>query len=301
LDPWRIIRSTAASFTALWLSLSLGLAVVAQSSWADESTGLTFLLRGKIQSNHGFNETAALATAVEVRVFEPYESQPAVFRALPFNEVLDAVYGERWREEEEMLFTCRDGYQPSIPVARLIEYKAWLAFDRSGSDGFSILKLESGERRPVELSPYYLIWDNLEDLELQSEGDYGWPYQLVGVDLIRAQDRFPAMTPPAGASPTVRAGFAGFRVHCSRCHAINGEGGGIGPELNHPVNPVEYREATWLRQWIADPASLVPTARMPALNRNLTNRDRVIEEILAYLDAISKHKRLPSSKPGGDS
>jgi mono/diheme cytochrome c family protein len=277
------------------------LGAAAPTSRADDAPGLTFSLRGRIQSTRALDELEALATAIEIRVFEPYEARPATFRALPFNQILDAVYGDAWRQEEELLLTCRDGYQPTFPVRRLIDYKAWLAFERPDSAAFSILKLESGERRSVDLSPYYLVWENLEDLELRNQGDYGWPYQLVGVDLIRAQDRYPSMTPPAEASPEVQSGFAAFRVHCSRCHAINGEGGGVGPELNHPLNPIEYREAKWLQQWIRDPASLVPTARMPPLNRELADRDRVIEEILAYLGAISKHKSLPKPEPGGAS
>ena len=64
---------------------------------------------------------------------------------------------------------------------------------------------------------------------LRQEGDFGWPYQVVGVDVIRAAERFPKLTPPADSSPAVRAGFVEFRIHCSRCHKLNGEGGDIGP------------------------------------------------------------------------
>jgi mono/diheme cytochrome c family protein len=293
LDRWRKTSSASVALIALRLCLICGLGLHAPTSRASDERGLTFSLRGKTLSTRVFDELERLATADEVRVFEPYEGKPATFRALPFNQILDAIYGDKWRNEEELLITCRDGYQPAFPVRRLLDYRAWLAFDRTDSAAFSILKLESGARRPVDLSPYYLVWENLDDLELRRQGDYGWPYQLVGVDLIRTRDRFPAMTPKEGAAPDVLAGFAAFRVHCSHCHAINGEGGGIGPELNHPVSPVEYREAEWLRKWIKDPASLVPAARMPALNRELADRDRVIDEILAYLVAISKHKSLP--------
>jgi mono/diheme cytochrome c family protein len=271
------------------------------SSRSTEPAGLRFLLRGEVQSVRAFEELEKFAVAGKLRVFEPYEEGPAEFHALPFNAVLDAVYGAGWREQEEVLLTCADGYQPGFPVRRLLEHKAWLAFDRVDAPGFSILKLESGERRRVDLSPYYLIWDNYDDAELRRQGDYGWPYQLIGIDLIRARDRFPKMTPAPGASSQVLAGFTSFRVHCSRCHAINGEGGGIGPELNVPLNPVEYRDPGWLRQWIADPSSLLASARMPALNKQLVDRDRVIDDILAYLGAISQQKVLPPAATRGDS
>jgi cytochrome c2 len=282
----------------VWLSVSLSVLILvstlgAGADVARASEPLRFSLGGEAQASRSLEELVEIAPPSKLRVYEPYEEGPAEFNALPFNAVLDAVYGARWRDQEEVLLTCADGYQPAFPVRRLLDHKAWLAFGREDANGFSILKLESGERRRIDLSPFYLIWDNFDDAELRRQGDYGWPYQLIGVDLIRARDRFPKMTPAAGASKQVLAGFTSFRVHCTRCHAINGEGGNIGPELNVPLNPVEYREAKWLRQWIDDPSSLVATARMPALNKHLHNREQVIEDVLAYLGAISQQKIQP--------
>ncbi len=241
---------------------------------------------------------AALQRALPVetvRVFEPYEQREVAFLAFDFPRVLDAVYGEGWRGEEELLFTCRDGYQPTLPVRRVLEHRAWLAFARPGGAPFSLRKLESGVRKPVELAPFYLIWENLEDAEVRREADYGWPYQLVGVDLIRPRERFPRMAPPQGASQQVLAGFRGFRVHCSRCHAINGEGGTLGADLNQPISPVEYRDRDWLRRWIEDPSRIAPTARMPRMNPALPDRERVVDEILAYLEAMSRARRAAAA------
>jgi cytochrome c2 len=241
----------------------------------------------------------AIGAPRTVRVFEPYEGRELDFLAFDFDAILDAVYGEAWRREEELLFTCRDGYQPTVPVARFLEHRAWLAFERAGARDFSIAKLESGATRRVELSPFYLIWENLDDARVRREGDYGWPYQLVGVDVIRTQERFPRMTPPARASDAARAGFAAFRIHCSRCHAMNGEGGTLGPELNQPVSSVELRDRDWLRRWLDDPSRLVPDARMERLDPALPDRDRVIDEILAYLEAMAEAKRTePAPEPG---
>ena len=175
-----------------------------------------------------------------LRVFEPYEEREVEFLAIPFTSVLDFVYGDGWRAQPELLllFTCSDGYQPTLPLQRVLDHQAWLALDRVGEPGFSILKRESGSRKRIDLSPFYLIWDNLQNAALREEGDYGWPYQLVGVDLVRSRDRFPRSAPPADAAPEVVAGYRAFAVHCNRCHAMNGEGGVIGPELNAPISPM---------------------------------------------------------------
>ena len=231
-----------------------------------------------------------MLTAQRVQVFDPYEGREIAFDAFRFDQVLDAVYGESWREQEELLFRCRDGYEPSVPVQRVLEHAAWLAFDRADAPEFTIRKLESGRHKSIDLAPFYLVWANLENPELRADGDYGWPYQLVGIDSILARERFPKMAPPAASSQKVMAGFTSFRSHCSRCHAINREGGSIGPELNDPVNPIEVRDREWLQRWIDDPSRILPTARMPRLSPALQGRDRVIDDILAYLEAMSEAK-----------
>lgn len=269
------------------VSLLFAWGICAGAVGAEESaTRLSFALRGEAQAAEPVSFLFEYLEPAEVEVHEPYEDRRVRFRAFPLADVLDVVYGPAWRQEEEFLLTCSDGYQPGFPVQRALQHRAWLAFERVGDPDFTIQKLESGKRRKVSLGPFYLIWENLDDPVILQEGDYGWPYQLVGVDLVRARDRFPKMTPPAGASAEVQAGYAGFRVHCSRCHTVNGEGGAIGPELNSPVNPFDHRSRAWLRAWIDDPAKLQPGARMPAFNRALPERAARIDEILTYLAAM---------------
>ena len=269
--------------------LALALACSATPARADEGT-LAFRRHGAAVASRDVATLRKLARAETVRVFEPYEQREVEFRALPFDAVLDALYGARWRSEEEILFTCRDGYQPTVPVARVLAHRAWLAFERADAP-FTIEKFESGRVRNVSLAPFYLIWENLDDAAVRAEGDYAWPYQLVGVELIRARDRFPRLAPPADASPAAQRGLREFRIHCSRCHPLNGEGGGIGPELNAAANPAGRRDPAWLRRWIDAPSQLVPNARMEPLAPDLPDRDAVLDAIVAYLQAMADHPR----------
>ena len=304
MEPWPTTRSPCArsSLLVLLAVLWVGLAPVpAAADRAPAPDVLTFRLAGDVQATRSVAEVTATEGGKALRVFEPYEEDFATFTAVPLNAVLDSVYGKTWRSRDEVLLTCRDGYQPSFPVSRLLAYDAWLAVGREDAERFSILKLERGKRVRVDLSPIYLVWDNAADAELRAQGDYGWPYQLVGIDLIDARKRFPLMTPPSGSSTQVESGFEAFRMHCTRCHKINGEGGGIGPELNSPTNPTDYRDVAWLRQWIDDPASLVAVARMPRLNVKLKERSTIIDDVIAYLSAMAKHKVDPSSRAGDGS
>ncbi len=273
-----------------------------RSPRAERALVLGFLLTGLVQpaqarelafsrhaepvSTRSLDGLRAAVPPGTVRVHEPYEAREVAFSALPFDRVLDAVYTPTWRGEEELLFTCRDGYQPTIPVKRVLSHRAWLAFDRTDTEGFTIQKRESGEVVQIDLGPFYLVWENLEDAQIRQEADYGWPYQLVGIDLIRRLDRFPRMAPPPDASVQVLDGFAAFRVHCSKCHKLNGEGGSLGPELNAAVSPLKVRDPTWLRTWIENPSRIRPDARMPPLNPSLPDRARTVDEILAYLEVM---------------
>lgn len=261
-----------------------------------ETRALTFLIASQVVTTLTAEELTQKIEPDQVEVFEPYERSQIVFTALPLEQVLDVAYGASWREHEAILFTCRDGYQPTIPVRRVTEQRGFLATARSGDAGFTILKLEEGRQKRIDLGPFYVIWENLDDARVRSEGDYGWPYQVVQIDLVTFRSRFREMTPPENASSKVVAGFEAFVVHCSKCHTINGHGGDVGPELNYPANPTEYMNDAWLRKWIEDPTTMRLAPRMPPLNPELPERARVTDEIVAYLEAMSLHKIEPPER-----
>lgn len=252
---------------------------------AEPPPRLTFAAHAETVAERSLESLKASVLPQLVRVFEPYEDREVTFEAMPLTAVLDVIYGDAWRHEEELLFTCQDGYQPSVPVQRVLEHRAWIAFARPGASGFEIEKTESGTKKTVDLSPFYLVWENLDDAQIRQESDYGWPYQLVGVDLIRSADRFPGLTPPPDSSPEIQAGFRAYRVHCSKCHRLNGEGGSIGPELVSGSGLVRSRDPEWLRNWIEDPANIRPGTRMPPLNPALPDRAAVVDDLIAYLRA----------------
>jgi mono/diheme cytochrome c family protein len=282
---------------ALVLLLALhALGATAKPAGGEAPRSLEFLVDSRSVTSLTAGALTQAVAPRPVRVFDPYEQTEVTFTALPLAGVLDQAYGSSWREHEAILFTCRDGYQPTIPVRRVLAQQAFLAFERpeNGSrDGFTILKYEEGTRKRIDLAPFYVIWENLVDARTRSEGDYGWPYQVERIDLVSFRSRFGEMTPPEDAPASVLAGFEAFVVHCSKCHPVNGHGGTIGPELNYPANPTEYMKDEWLRRWIDDPAKVRYAPRMPPLNPALPRRARVIDEIVAYLQAMTEHKIAP--------
>lgn len=272
---------------APWIALAGALLSLA-------STPVTFQNKGAAVVSLDREAMEKKVPSKELEVWEPHEKQNVKYKGYPMQTLLTAVYGDAWKKQEEVLFTCSDGYQPSIPVARFLKEHALLAFERVGSD-FEITNTLQGDEK-IKAGPYYLVWDNAKDPEKEAKGAHGWPYQVEKVDLVRFADRFPQMSPPAGSGSKVIAGFTAFRENCATCHSVNGDGGLKGIELNYPVSVTEYFKTKWLKQWILDPTKMRLKTAMPALNHGLQNRLIVATNIVAYLETMAKNKKAPKEE-----
>ena len=261
-----------------------------------ESHDVTFKDHGRPVKTLTIEELKQLSPVQTIKAMDPNAGRENEFFAIPFQPLLDKVYGDNWKRSEELLFTCADGYQPSLPRERFEEYESYLAFDIKGIKKFAIRNVTEGNKL-ISLSPYYLIWNNRSLPALQM-GDGGfWPYQLVGVDLIQFVDRFPKLAPPENSSKKIQSGFLHFRKNCLQCHALNGEGGHIGPELNYPVNVTEFYDLKFLKRWIMDPPSIRWKTAMPpfhsATEKDQKRIEQIVDEIIAYLQSMKKKKIRP--------
>lgn len=228
----------------------------------------------------------------DIKVYEPHEKREVTYTGVAMRDLLQKVYKSDWQKAEEVLFTCVDGYQPSIPMTQFQKYDAYLVFRRADDPKFNVTnKLQNNETVP--LGPFYLIWNNLKDKQLQEEGANGWPYQIVGMDLISFRERFPGLSLPDKASGEARYGFLEYRKHCMNCHRINGEGAEKSVELNYPVNVTEYFRKEYLVRWIDNPQNVRYGSPMPAFNRSPTDRSKSIRAIIAYLEAMKAKKIAP--------
>lgn len=272
---------------------SIAIALVYLCSSMTTAATLTFKDHGKELKKIDQINLELATSPQNWTVFEPHEKQERLYRVLPFNQLMDKVYGTRWRQAEEILFTCTDGYQPSIPTEKFLNFTAGLAFPSNATDPFELInKLQNDEK--VILGPYYLVWDNLKSPALRAEGASDAPYQVVGIDLIQFNERFPKLAPGKSPSERAKRGFLHFRKNCLSCHSINGEGGDKAPELNIPMNVTEYWQPAPLKQWISDPSSIRWKTTMPGLNSDIPNRDNAIRDIIEYLKVMANNKRPPA-------
>ncbi|MEW6056353.1 MAG: c-type cytochrome [Bdellovibrionota bacterium] len=256
----------------------------------------TFKSHGKEVKKLSLDSLQKVVSPEKVRVDDPSAKEQVTYEALQFQKILNSVYGDAWKRAEELLFTCADGYQPSIPSRVFQDYDAFLALKKESGD-FSIINRHHGGER-VELGPFYMVWNNLKQPKVKNEGVSIWPYQIVSVDLVSFAERFPNMAPPSASSRSAKRGFLAFRKQCMPCHSMNGEGGARGVELNYPVNVTQYFKMDWLKRWIDDPRAIRFNTTMPAFISDGGNRNDQIADVIAYLKSMEKKKVAPKAAGG---
>jgi mono/diheme cytochrome c family protein len=254
-------------------------------------TTLTFLREGAVVKTVDRAALERSCNTATVTIADPYYGRPKRYRVCPLGDVLAIGFGSLdagAREAPDVFFRARDGYVKPASLAHVREAGGYLAFadaDRMKGDDPG---WEPIDRRQVDPGPYYVVWENPAE---HDPNRYPWPYQLVAIELASYARRYPH-TAPAGlpADAPAWAGFAIFRRECIACHAINGEGGTIGPELNVPMSIVEYRAEDQLKAYIRKPQAFRYTSMPP--HEHLTPAD--LDAVIAYFRAMRDRKRDPA-------
>lgn len=225
-----------------------------------------------------------IAPEERVEAFDPYYDRVKRWRAVPLAPVLHAALGADANVGTELILTATDGYTVPISAARLLEPGAYIAF--ADADG----PWQPIGPKSADPAPFYIVWSGPDQ---QDPETYPRPWSLASITVAAFEDVFPRVVPPPDSAAEVEQGFAVWRAQCLRCHAINQQGGKVGPELNIPRNVTEYRDDAFLRSWIRDPSSYRPTV-MPSFTA-LSDTD--LDAVLAYLRAMRGAKDL-TALPG---
>ena len=188
-----------------------------------------------------------------MEVDDPYYAKRKTFLACPLACVLELGFGKpvaAYRGDELLPARARRLHEArQRRAARGARRLARLRRRRAARRARAGSRSTAGRSIP---GPFYLVWSGPEQ---DDPHRYPWPYQLAAIEIAPFEARYPH-TLPAGepAGSPAWTGFAVFRAECVACHAINGEGGTIGPELNLPLSIVEYRPAEQIKRFVRDPA-----------------------------------------------
>ncbi|HSQ67746.1 MAG TPA: cytochrome c [Polyangiaceae bacterium] len=265
---------------ALALVLTLGGCRSKSAVSTAEDPKLTFVRDGKTMRALGRGELVAKITPKTVEAFDPYYTKAKRFRALPMRSVLEAGFGSaQGLDQEQFVLRASDGYTVPVRGSLLLEDGAYLAYEDVDVPGWEPIGPQH-----TNPGPFYVIWSKPEQANLET---YPRPWQLTTIEIARFDAIFPHTSPgPLPPDAPAERGYAIFRDRCIRCHAINREGGHVGPDLNVPQNVTEYRPEAQIRAYIKNPATF-RYSNMPA-HPDLT--DAQLDELLAYLRAMKDRK-----------
>ncbi len=216
--------------------------------------------------------------AREIEILDPFYGRRKRYRAVPIRNLLTAAYGPSWLEDGvgEFFFEALDGYRSHARVPLLAADGGMLAFEDEDAPGWEEMPKERS--RP---GPFYLVWTGADQTPAKG---YPWPWQIVSVKSALIEDEYPKAV-PRNPAPKSRApaGWEIFRRNCISCHAMSGQGGSVGPDLNEPRGITSYSNKKHLKAYIHR-ASDFRRTKMPDFDE-LTPGD--LDDLMAYFDFMA--------------
>lgn len=254
----------------------------AVASPLDKTATLTFRRNGTDVRTLSLGAMLESLKTETVRAYDPYYNRDKTFHAFPVARVLEKGFeGEDARIGElELVLRAKDGYTVAMRGRRILEDGGFIAYEDAEVPGWEPI----GQQR-ANPAPFYFIWSKKDQASLET---HPRPYQMAAIEIIRFEDAFPKTT-PTGLSKEDPGwkGFAIYRDQCVHCHAINRQGGRVGPELNVPKSIVEYRPVDQIKAYIKNPLDF----RYSTMPPHPSFTDANLDEIVAYFRAMSTRKQ----------
>jgi hypothetical protein len=184
---------------------------------------LTLLAPGQAKSVRSLEELAKEFPLGVVQSVDPNYGVQKSFFAIPLAPLLRKYFDEL--EGARLMLIASDGYSVEVEAAVLLSEDAFLALGDDQPGEFAPIS-----ERKVDAGPVYLVWkgDRYTDAKR-----YPRPWSLSTIEKLDSADRYEHTRPEAGfgTNEPAKLGYQVFSASCIRCHAINREGGRVGPDL----------------------------------------------------------------------
>jgi len=180
-----------------------------------------------------------------------------------------------------IVFECSDGYKPEMPLELFLNANPYLAYHDAdapkGSNWEAIVK----DGNEMNAAPFYIVYTSISE----KDSRYKWPYNLVNIYLEPLNKSTVELFPLKNRK--LESGYTLFKNHCITCHAINGIGGTMGPELNDPKSVTEYWKEKELVDYIVNPEAFRNKVKMPTLGISKQQSQQIVD----YLKYMSENKK----------
>ena len=256
---------------------------------AVQATDVRFVRDGTVVKAVDVAALMAACTPATITVDDPNYRARKRYVACPLADILRFGFGTPVDAlgSTDVFLRAWDGYDKPTGATELAEPGAYLAFgDADLSHGRDLRWAPLGPRG-IDPGPLYLVWTKPAQRDPRT---HPWPWQIAEFEVVEFRKKYPHVIPTGiPRSAPAWQGFELFRGECIACHAINGEGGDVGPDLNVPRSIVEYRPIPQIKAYIRDPSSF-RYGKMPA-HPDLSDAD--LDALIAYFRAMSRAKHDP--------
>lgn len=181
----------------------------------------------------------------------------------------------------KIVFECIDGYKPEMPLELFLNANPYLAYRDIDAPKDSNWEAIIKDGNEMDAEPFYIVYTSVSEKDSQ----YKWPYNLVRINLEPLNKSTIELYPLKNRK--LETGYTLFKNQCLSCHAINGIGGTMGPELNYPKSVTEYWKEKELVDYIVNPASFRNKVKMPALGITKQQSQKIVD----YLKYMSENKK----------
>ena len=257
--------------------LTLCLALPVNAAAADSV--LTLAGAGNDPVEYSVPQLRSHSERQEIQIDDPIHKKHKRYSAVPFRALIEETFGKDVLEQgwTSIAFVAEDGYEPIADISVFSAGEAFIAFEDLDEPGW-----EPIAGYGVEPGPFYMVWT---DPEQKPKNGYPWPWQLNTIRLANFDKEYRDVIPADQADDSaVLKGYDIFRKRCIACHAIDRQGGSIGPDLGAPRRITDYRSDDMLKQFIRS-ASSFRYSRMPNF---LDLSDQQLDQLIQYFRAVGK-------------
>lgn len=247
----------------------------------EENPSLKFLKSGELVKELKLSELKAKLKTHKIKFYDLHYKKNMKYVGFALQDVLHLGLGDKWKSSDftDVAFEALDGYMSVSKISEVSEPGGYIVFkDLEYKDW------ESVSIREANPGPFYLVWTGKDQT---TQNGYPWPWQISSIDLTTFEDQYPAVFPKGALTDSAAyKGYEIFKGRCVRCHAMNKQGGKIGPDLNAPQSIISYRSENMIKEFIKHPSKYRYT-HMPD-HPDLSEQD--LDNLISYLHYMNENR-----------